>query len=71
MITAYDAYEIHPVTVFTGKDGQPCHDITTRPEEADLWCLYGHIPGEGLECIGDFPTLADALRVYGRITGLP
>lgn len=68
-LTAYDAYDIHPVIRLRGKDGQPCLEITGDPAEATLWSLYGHIPGEGLDCIGDFPRFADAARVYARITG--
>jgi hypothetical protein len=39
--------------------------------EAEVWRLYGHIPGQGLECIGDFKTQSQAEEVYARITGRP
>lgn len=69
LLTPYDAYEIHPVIRLRGKDGQPCLEITQDPAAADLWSLYGHIPGEGLDGIGDFTCFEDAARVYARITG--
>ena len=40
-----------------------------RPDEASCWSLFGHILGQGLECIGDFPTYELAAEIYARITG--
>ena len=40
-------------------------------EEAQFFSLYGHIPGQGLDCIGDFKTRALAEEVCARITGRP
>ena len=37
--------------------------------EAQFWSLFGHIPGQGLDCIGDFRTREHAEEVYARITG--
>ncbi|MCB1094686.1 MAG: hypothetical protein KDN22_03810 [Verrucomicrobiae bacterium] len=31
-----------------------------KPEEADLWSVFGHLVEGGLECFGDFPTEAEA-----------
>ena len=66
----FDAYEIAPCRRFR-EDGdrerfyyEPC-----KPEEADVWTLYGHIPGEGVEAIGDFTTREQAEHIYARITG--
>jgi hypothetical protein len=66
----FDAYEIGPCRRFR-EDGdrdrfyyEPC-----KPEEADVWTLYGHIPGEGGEAIGDFESCKLAEQVYARITG--
>ena len=68
----FDAYEIAPCRRFR-EDGdrdrfyyEPC-----QPEEADVWTLYGHIPGEGVEAIGDFESCEQAEQVYVRITGRP
>src|SRR5262249_41127367 len=38
---------------------------------ADVWTLYGHIDGEGVEAIGDFATREHAEEVFRRITGIP
>lgn len=68
----FDAYEISPCLRFEEPDrpGQfyfePC-----EPHEAHVWTLYGHIPGEGVEAIGDFATREQAEEVYARITGQP
>lgn len=67
-IVPFDGYEIHGVVEFRGADGtrycEPAHD-----DEAHFWSLYGHIPGQGLECIGDFSTRAQAEEIFARITG--
>ena len=66
----FDAYEIAPCRRFEepGKPGrfyfEPC-----EPAEADVWTLYGHIPGQGVEAIGDFDTREHAEDTYARITG--
>jgi hypothetical protein len=68
-IARFDAYEIHP-----------CHEHENgveqcEPHEAHFWTLYGHIPGAGVEAIGDFRTkeLAEEVlyRITGRIDGKP
>jgi hypothetical protein len=67
-IVPFDEYEIHGVPELRGADGtrycEPAPD-----DEAHFWSLYGHIPGQGLECIGDFKTRQQAEEVYARITG--
>ena len=37
--------------------------------EAEYWSLFGHIPGRGADCIGDFATREHAEEVFARITG--
>jgi len=66
----FDGYEIHSVR------GRREEDMTDRrsmevcePDEAECWRLYGHIPGQGMDCIGDFQTLAHAEEILARITG--
>lgn len=63
-IIPFDDYEIHPC-----KDYGGCVEQVGDEGEADFWSLYGHIPGQGLECIGDFKTRQQAEEVLQRITG--
>jgi hypothetical protein len=64
---AFDAYEISGVRRFgRGKD-RYCERVPD--DEAQFWSLYGHIQGQGAECIGDYRTREFAEEVYARITG--
>ncbi len=63
----FDNYEIHGVREF-GK-GKDRHCEQVPDDEAQFWSLYGHIPGQGVECIGDFASREHAEEVYARITG--
>ncbi len=65
--TRFDGYEIHGVREF-GK-GKHRHCEQVPDDEAQFWSLYGHIPGQGLDCIGDFKTREHAEEVYARLTG--
>jgi hypothetical protein len=65
--TPFDGYEIHAVKRCTEADRSFCEQVDDH--EADFWSLYGHIPGHGVECIGDFRSRAFAEEVYARITG--
>lgn len=67
--TPFDAYEIHPITVRQTPDGRRFAERVAASAEADYWSLFGHIPGQGLECIGDFPTYERAAEIHARITG--
>ena len=67
--TPFDAYEIHPVVLHQAPDGSRFAEQTADPAEASCWSLFGHIPGQGLECVGDFPTYELAAEIYARITG--
>lgn len=68
----FDAYEIQPCRRYIDIDEphvsfvEPCESF-----EADFWTLYGHIPGEGAQAIGDFDTHKHAEEVFARITGRP
>jgi hypothetical protein len=35
-----------------------------------VWTLYGHIPGEGVQAIGDFSKREYAEETFRRITGI-
>ena len=65
--TCFDGYEIHGVREFDDGGGKYCEQVPD--DQAEFWSLYGHIPGQGVECIGDFKTRAFAEEVYARITG--
>ena len=67
----YDNYEISPCTR-TEEPDKPGHFFfeVCEPREADVWTLYGHIDGEGVEAIGDFATREHAEEVFRRITGI-
>jgi hypothetical protein len=67
--TSFDAYEIHGVREFGRGKSRHCEQASDN--EAQFWSLYGHIPGQGLECIGDFKSRQFAEEVYARITGEP
>ena len=68
----FDNYEISPCRRFEEPDspGKFYFEVC-EPEEADVWTLYGHIDGEGVQAIGDFSTREAAEQVYTRITGEP
>jgi hypothetical protein len=68
-ITPFDDYEVHGVCEFGAGFARYCEQVPDN--EAAFWSLYGHIPGLGLECIGDFQTRAHAEEIYARITGRP
>jgi len=65
----FDGYEISGVREYGRGKHRSCEQVDDC--DAQFWSLYGHIPGLGLECIGDFATRDDAEEVYARITGQP
>src|SRR4051812_36929138 len=68
----YDNYEISPCTRTEEPDSSGIFYFEVcEPGEADVWTLYGHIEGEGVEAIGDFSRREHAEETYSRITGLP
>jgi hypothetical protein len=75
--TRYDAYEIHAVKRLPscqGHEGEPVGPVIDNCEQvsedkAEFWSLFGHIPGQGIDCIGDFATREHAEEVFARITG--
>lgn len=70
-LKVYHNYEISPCKRYGEPDspGKFYFEVC-EPEEADVWTLYGHLGGEGVEAIGDFSTREAAEQVYSRITGL-
>jgi hypothetical protein len=77
--TPFDAYEIHGMKRLPFSQGQEegpvgrvindCEQVSDA--EAEFWSLFGHIPGQGLDCIGDFATRQHAEEVLARITARP
>jgi hypothetical protein len=67
--TPFDAYEIHGIKAYGKGSRRFCEQVDDA--EAEFWSLFGHIPGQGLDCIGDFATREHAEEVFARITGIP
>ncbi len=66
----YDNYEISPCRRYEEPDSPgKFYFETCEPQEADVWTLYGHTTGEGVQAIGDFCSREAAEQVYYRITG--
>jgi hypothetical protein len=66
----FDGYEIHGVREYHGAPfGQGKYSEQVPDEEAQFWSVFGHIPGRGLECVGDFESRELAEEIYARITG--
>lgn len=70
-MNVFDNYEISPCRRYEEPDspGKFFFEVC-EPHEADVWTLYGHINGQGVEAIGDFPTSKVAEEVFFRITGI-
>lgn len=68
--TPFDGYEIHGI--FAMADGDGRHLCERVPDdEATFWRLYGRIPGQEMQCIGNFKSRELAEKLYARITGEP
>lgn len=65
--TPFDRYEISGVREYGKGKHRFCERVSD--DEAQFWSLYGHIPGQGADCIGDFTTREHAEEIYARITG--
>jgi hypothetical protein len=65
--TPFDDYEISGVRAFGSGAERYCEPVPDT--DAEFWSLYGHIPGEGVECIGDYKSRQAAEEMYARITG--
>src|SRR5262249_20113981 len=73
----FDAYEIHGMKRLSecyGMEEDPTGFVINDWEQvgdadAEFWSLFGHIPGQGLDCIGDSATREHAEEIYARIAG--
>ena len=63
----FDKYEIHGGREFDDGGGKYCEQVPD--DQAEFWSLYGHIPGQGVDAIGDFSTREHAEEIFARITG--
>jgi hypothetical protein len=63
----FDAFEIHGVKEFREAGMAWCEQVADS--EAEFWSLYGHIPGQGFECMGNYKTRRYAEEIYARLTG--
>lgn len=69
----FDNYEIHGCRTYAieGENGVEAFAEQCPDSEAEYWTLFGHIPGQGLETIRDFPSREAAEEMFQRITGIP
>lgn len=67
----FDNYEISPCRRYEQPDspGKFYFEVC-EPDEADVWTLYGHVNGDGVQAIGDFANREAAEEVFFRITGV-
>lgn len=66
-ITPFDDFEIHGVREFGRDNHRHCEQVPDT--DAQYWSLFGHIPDQGLDCIGDFRSRSEADEVLARIRG--
>jgi hypothetical protein len=69
----FDTIELAPVARIDA-DGtcEPYESLDDMPEDlrhSAFWSLFGHTPGEGAQCIGDYSTREHALEVLRRLFG--
>jgi hypothetical protein len=71
----YDAYEIHPCCAIEPPDGcekEPDMEYVETCDEDHpnivCWSLYGHLPGTGIQCIGDYATRGEAEHMWSKLT---
>ena len=69
----FGAIELAPV-IAIHSDGtcEALESVEDVPEEDRgriLWSFYGHTPGEGVQCLGDFTTRDHALEAMRRLFG--
>jgi hypothetical protein len=67
----YDALEVHTLAIFFDDCAEQLFDGDDLPEEGPVcWSLFGHIPNEGLERIGDFNSFKAACNVAKKLGGV-
>ena len=67
----YDALEVHTVETFSDDYAELICDGEDLPEGGLVcWSLYGHIPNEGIECIGNFDSFEAACSTAEKLGGV-
>ena len=71
---SFDALEVHTVIEEDREGGTVCEALTSGDEIPEgsrvTFSLYGHTPGEGVECIGDFTSFDAACDFATRLGGV-
>lgn len=69
----FDTVEIAPVAVVDSEGSceafESLDDVPEEIRSSVFWSLYGHTPGEGVQCLGDFRSSEDALEALVRLFG--
>jgi hypothetical protein len=69
----FDSIELAPVAQIdaegTCEAFESLDDVPDELRGSVFWSIYGHTPGEGVQCIGDFTTPGEALEVLERLFG--
>jgi hypothetical protein len=69
----FDAIELAPVAQIDPEGTcEAFESLSDVPEElrgSVFWSFYGHTPGEGVQCLGDFTTRDHALEALRRLFG--
>lgn len=76
LLVPFDAYEVHGMKRLpsSGQEEEPIGRVIENCEmvpddQAEFWSLFGHIPGQGIDCIGDFDSRQRAEEILARIAG--
>lgn len=60
----FDAFELQPVKkVGEVAEGSEAWEVCEE-DDAEMWSVYIHVPGEGLQCIADCETKESAEKLY-------
>jgi len=67
-VIGFDGYEVWPVRDFEDSVWGKLAEVVFE-HQAEYWSLFGHIPGQGVEWLKDFPTREAAEVVQYRLKG--
>ncbi len=69
-IHSYDGLELAPVAETADKRGGKYCERVDDPQAAQFWSVYGHLSGQGVECLEDFPTEQEAVDFAEQLLSL-